>query len=110
ALAVDGERIQLTDDQRTPVRAEMILAEGGNFGGILRDGMVAVLDDGGALHVVPWSAVANGLGLSRTALSRRKDEDLERSDLAVEEDAEALTSPEPRVSPFEQELPQPPAR
>lgn len=108
-LVVAGNPVQLVNNRGIVILPASILVEGGNFGGILRDGMIAVLDENQKLHLAPWNGVANAAGVPRKALSRRDEIDLGASDLAVEEDLDAL-KPQRELKGFEEtELPQPPS-
>jgi hypothetical protein len=46
-----------------PFTVAHLAAGSGNFGSIYRDGVVAVLDDANALHLVPWAGLARALDL-----------------------------------------------
>ncbi|NRA30857.1 MAG: hypothetical protein HRU11_11435, partial [Parvularculaceae bacterium] len=50
-LMVAGKPVQLVNGRGIVILPASILVEGGNFGGILRDGMVAVLDENQKLHL-----------------------------------------------------------
>jgi hypothetical protein len=64
-LRSDGQTIELTDDRGEPLRPQQVQVARGNFGGVLRDGAVIVLDERRGLHLFPWSAVADQLGAPR---------------------------------------------
>ena len=48
-----------------------LAAGSGNFGGVYRDGVVAVLDDQNRLKLLPWSAVARAIGAPIETVSLR---------------------------------------
>ncbi|MEM9840927.1 MAG: hypothetical protein AAF830_17495 [Pseudomonadota bacterium] len=108
-LLVGGEAVTIFDEDGIVILPKQILVEGGNFGGLLRDGIVAVLSEDDRLHLVAWSALANAVDAPRKAISRRMDAPSEASTLAVEEDLDALR-PQRELPGFEEpELPEPPA-
>lgn len=63
----------LLDDE--VVAATRLAAGSGNLGGIYRDGVVAVLDEGNALHLVPWAGLARALGAEPESVSLRPGEE-----------------------------------
>ncbi|MEO1657673.1 MAG: hypothetical protein AAFR65_08120 [Pseudomonadota bacterium] len=100
-----------------PILPRFVEATGGNFGGILRDGAVAVLDDQNTLHVVPWSGVADAAGLEKSADSKRLpivptgnpglfDDQIIAPSVTDDLDEEGLNLP----GFEERELPEPPGR
>lgn len=54
-----------------PILPRLVEATGGNYGGVLRGGAVAVLDENNTLHLVPWSGAAFAAGLEPTSDSKR---------------------------------------
>jgi hypothetical protein len=70
-IVIDGNPVRLTRDDGQPLRARMIRIVGGNFGGVLRDGLVLVLGEDNSLHTLGWSTIANAVGANRQALTLR---------------------------------------
>ena len=64
-LAREGEA------DEAPLR--LLAAGSGNFGGVYRDGVVAVLDDRNRLKLVPWSSVARAIGAPVESVSLRPE-------------------------------------
>ncbi|MEM1379654.1 MAG: hypothetical protein AAGH41_03415 [Pseudomonadota bacterium] len=108
-LLVNGSNVQLLDGNDNAILPREVEVEGGNFGGILRDGVVVVLGEDNRMHLAAWSAVANIAGVEKEALSRRMDDELGESALSVEENLDALKPREALPGFEETELPQPPS-
>lgn len=109
-LVVEGTPVQVVDGDGLIVLPERVQVAGGNFGGILRDGAVVVLDEEDRLHLAPWSAVANGANVARTAIGRRVIEEQPDSDLAVEDDLEGLRPDQPLPGFEDRDAPPPPSQ
>lgn len=107
-LIIGDAPVTVLDEDGVVVLPNRILVEGGNFGGIMRDGLVAILGEDKRLHLAAWSALANAAGVPREAVSRRMDAESEASSLAVEEDLDVL-KPERELPGFDEpDLPEPP--
>ena len=108
-LVIDGTALQVTDEDGVVILPRKILVEGGNFGGILRDGVVAILGEDNRLHLAAWSTLANAADVPRTAVTRRRDEVLGESDLSVGENLDALRPRRESPGFEEPALPEPPS-
>ena len=76
----------------TPIR--LVAAGSGNFGGVYRDGVVAVLDAENRLKLIPWSSLARAVGAPVETSSLRPAAP-EAEDTAFTPRPPALSLPEP---------------
>lgn len=70
-LTVNDQSLDLQTEEGEPLRPLMVRPAYGNFGGVLRDGALIVLDEQRRLYLVGWSSVANALGLPGSLSSLR---------------------------------------
>lgn len=73
-LSVNGTSLLVQTADDTPVLPRLVEATGGNYGGVLRDGAVLVLDDNNTLHLIPWSGAATSVGIQPVSDSKRPTE------------------------------------
>ncbi|MEO1041017.1 MAG: hypothetical protein AAFX52_01880 [Pseudomonadota bacterium] len=100
-LAVNGTPLLVQTSDDRPLLPRLVEATGGNYGGVLRDGAILVLDDNNALHVIPWSGAATAAGLAPTSDSKRPAEPIISDAIGVP----FATDPAPAFTP-ELERPQ----
>ncbi|MEM9809659.1 MAG: hypothetical protein AAF788_00370 [Pseudomonadota bacterium] len=109
-IRVDGTPLLVETEDGAPLIITRAEAVGGNFGGVLRDGVIALLDETGALHLAPWAAAANTVGAATKAPSLRPaaaDVDLEIT-ITRPDDALNLDLESPRFD--NDDLPRPPGQ
>ncbi len=70
-LRVGSTSLLVETADNAPILPRLVEATGGNYGGVLRDGAIAVLDENNTLHLVPWSGAASAAGLEAVSDSKR---------------------------------------
>jgi hypothetical protein len=68
---VDGNPVRILREDGRPLPIRMLRVIGGNFGGVLRNGLVLLLAEDNSLHTMAWSTLANAVGVNRQALTLR---------------------------------------
>ncbi|GGY52815.1 hypothetical protein GCM10007148_22550 [Parvularcula lutaonensis] len=115
-LLVNGQPFDTQTADGEPLRPLMVEPAYGNFGGVLRDGALIVLDEGLGLHLIPWPAIAKPMGWPGQLESLLPDDTVMPVDgpplPSLELDDGPLDLKEPGAAPREpygeDELPQPP--
>lgn len=86
-LGVNEALVYLETPGEEPLRPLMVAPAYGNFGGILRDGALIVLDEQRSLYLIAWSEVANALGLPANLASLLPEPEPSETPIAIEDDS-----------------------
>lgn len=115
-LLVNGQPFDVETPAGEPLRPLMVEAAYGNFGGVLRDGALIVLDESLGLHLIPWPAIAKPMGWPGQLESLLPEDTVLPTDgpdlpsLSLEQGPLDLREPGagPQPADEEDDLPQPP--
>ena len=105
-LSVNDQSIALQTPDGEELRPLMVAPAYGNFGGVLRDGALIVLDEQRNLYLVGWAGIGNALGLPAQLTSLREPMTTEEVEFTAPETEIQVTQPEFE----EQEAPLPPGQ